>query len=189
MGDKKDLKEAMCPSVTDTPSTPYSRSPPAPVDSGYCGLDTPRAPSRRPLLPPRDLEYSVSDTPRLSLRRRPILQQASPPPLEALRPLVKASAPTPQSLAPLVQILVVVIVGSSIGYGLLCGTNRTRGSLKYESINYGSDEASWGNDVDMSVTDGESGEELGGKRAALQFYHDRSKQRVEEEKEEQRRFP
>ena len=24
------------------------------------------------------------------------------------------------------QILVVVIVGSSIGYGLLCGTNRTR---------------------------------------------------------------
>jgi len=137
----------------------------------------------------RDLEYSVSDTPRLSLRRRPILQQASPPPLEALRPLVKASAPTPQSLAPLVQILVVVIVGSSIGYGLLCGTNRTRGSLKYESINYGGDEASWGNDVEMSVTDGESGEELGGKRAALQFYHDRSKQRVEEEKEEQRRFP
>ena len=31
-----------------------------------------------------------------------------------------------QSLAPLVQILVVVIVGSSIGYGLLCGTNKTR---------------------------------------------------------------
>ena len=39
-------------------------------------------------------KYVVSS--RLSLRRRPILQQASPPPLEALRPLVKASAPTPQ---------------------------------------------------------------------------------------------
>ena len=31
------------------------------------------------------------------------------------------------------------------------------GSLKYESINYGGDEASWSDDVEMSVTDGESG--------------------------------
>ena len=33
---------------------------------------------------------------RAPLRRRPVLQQASPPPLDALRPLVNNSSPSPQ---------------------------------------------------------------------------------------------
>jgi len=170
-----EFKHSSFAALSDMPATPHSRPPPPPVDSGYCGLDTPRAP----------------------LRRRPVLQQASPPPLDALRPLVNNSSPSPQTLAPLVQTLVVIIFASSIGYGLLCG-NRTRENLKYQAIKYGGDEASKSH-VGVAVTDGESGEQLGGKRAAMQYYHDRwvrilthllrSKQRAGEEKEEQRRFP
>jgi len=165
MSGEGELKHTCFTALSDMPATPFSRPPPPPMDSGYCGLDTPRAP----------------------LRRRPVLQQASPPPLDALRPLVNYSSPTSQSLAPLVQTLVVIIFASSIGYGLLCG-NRTRENLKYKSIKYGGDVASRSN-LGIAVTDGESGEQLGGKRAAMQYYHDRSKQRAGEEKEEMRRFP
>merc|ERR1719154_143458 len=119
---------------------------------------------RRPPLPPPPLPSS------------PILRPSSPPPLDALKPLASAG-PSPKSLAPLVHLLVVLVVAASIGFGLFVG-NHSRSGGKYGAIQFAGEQAVPGG---IAVTDSESGDLLGGKRAAIQFYHDRQRQRAAEE--------
>lgn len=119
-----------------------------------------------------DSGYSASgldSTPRRPLRHRTIIRPANPPPLEALRPLTKSS---PESLTKLIHGLVILVVGASLAFGVLVG-NHTRSNLKYEAIQFGKEKAT---NPGMAVTDSDSGDLLGGKRAAIQFYHDRQRQ-------------
>ena len=136
--------------LSDIPETPVKCSPPPSLqDSGYFASD-------------------LDSTPR-NLRLRPILRHAYPAPLEPLRPLIE---PSPQSLARLVHYLVVVVVAASLVFGVLV-SNHSRTNMKYEAIQFGKEQAT---NRGLAVTDSDSGDLLGGKRAAIQFYHDRQRQ-------------
>merc|ERR1712179_277237 len=69
-----------------------------------------------------------------------------------------------------IHLIVVILVAASLCFGVLIGTmNKDRTNMKYQAIQFGSERVGEG----LVIIDGETGELLGGKRAAIQFYHDK----------------
>ena len=63
-----------------------------------------------------------------------------------------------------IHYIVIILVSASLCFGVLIGTN-----MKYQAIQFGRKRVG----EDLAITDGETGELLGGKRAAIKFYHDK----------------
>eukprot|EP00092_Neocalanus_flemingeri_P087703 GFUD01110737.1.p1 GENE.GFUD01110737.1~~GFUD01110737.1.p1 ORF type:complete len:168 (+),score=30.21 GFUD01110737.1:124-627(+) len=132
-----------CPNTSLALSiTPHSKET-SQDDSGYTGFDSTPRPYRRRIL--RNTKPSLNVTP---------------------LPLYN------QSTSKVIHYLLVLVVAASLCFGLLVGDMaREKRNMKYQAIQFGKLN-SLGPGKGLTIVDRETGEVLGGKRAAIQFYHD-----------------
>merc|ERR1719244_2111736 len=139
------------------------------IDSGYTDIDSSSSSLG---------ESPFTSTPIVNLRKRKRseageeFRKVIQAPLDALRPLLVSSQ---QRKAQLIRSLVLMVMIGSIGFGLFVGS-KVPGSVingKYAAIEHGA--GATGDSLSgLTVVDREeTGELLGGKRAAIQFYYDR----------------
>merc|ERR1712107_856385 len=114
---------------------------------GYKGNSTPRTTRSGPVTKP--IKKKLRFTP--SLTRR-----------------VEATASTfKKFLVTHISLIISLVLISSIFFTVFMGRQNYT-SMKYESLKYGSENSAWRG---LEIIDQESGEMLGGKRAAIQYYY------------------
>merc|ERR1719187_1147615 len=75
----------------------------------------------------------------------------------------------------MIHYAVVILVAASICLGVLVGKmDMDRTNMKYQAIQFGSERMGKG----LVIIDKDTGELLGGKRAAIQFYHDKQSEEL-----------
>jgi len=139
-------EQSNCPNTSvDLSISPSKEATTYHDDSGYTGLDSTPRPYRR-----SNLHHKVKK-PRFNNSTLPMYSY---------------------STAEIIHYIMVIVMAASLCFGILVGTMvRERNNMKYQAIEYGSVRMGKG----LTIMDEETGELLGGKRAAIQFYHDRQK--------------